>query len=138
MSIIAPPAVDRKRHDTNKEDKAYFSKVLTAKVREMILTEDGRQMTIAQAGAERLASIMLYAESNQDAIAAAKVIFDRVEGKPRVVKDDESRPMPRITIKLNNEQYKKGVALAEEDNDAFDEGEEKVVFKFDSGEEYEG
>ncbi len=139
MAVLAPPSKVNDRVKTPKEDKAYFSKTLAAQMKRLVTLEDGRQVTIAEAAAERLTSIALFAESNQDAIAAAKVIFDRTEGRPAIIKDDTAKPIPKVTIKLNGEQHDRVARLSEEESE--EEGEEedpKILFKFDDGREYEG
>lgn len=138
MSVIAPPSV--REGKTDKKDKMYFSKCCATELRRMIRLDDGRQMSVAQAGAERLANIMLYAESNIDAINAAKVLFDRVEGKPAVIKTEDAKPMPKMVIKLNNVQYERGRSLAEESEyeDYTEDEEPKLHIEMDNGQEYEG
>ena len=140
MAVIAPPSRGREKKKEIKEDKGYFSRTLTAQMKRLVTLDDGRQLSVAEAATERLVNIMLYAESNQDAIAAAKIVFDRTEGKPAVIKDDTAKPIPKVTIRLNGEQYDKGRGLSEVEmeEDVFEEEEPKMRLEFDDGKVYEG
>lgn len=100
MSIIAPPSAGKNRPVKN--DRQFALNVLSAKMRELVSTEDGRQMTVAQAMAERLSNIAMFAESNTDAIAASKLIYERVYGKAAVMKTDDVKPMPKVVFALND------------------------------------
>lgn len=104
MAIIAPPSVGTDKPVKN--DKNYALNVLSSKMREIVCTEDGRQMTVAQAMAERLANIAMFSESNTDAIAAQKLIYERVYGKAAVMKTDEAKPMPKVVFALNDMSLK--------------------------------
>lgn len=71
------------------------------------ITVDGTTMTVAQALANRLIDIALFAESNKDAVTASKLIFERVNGKAAVMVDDTKEEMPPVTFRLSTEGVKK-------------------------------
>ena len=100
MAIIPAPSTGKDKPVKN--DKQFALNVLSSKMREMVYTEDGRQMTVAQAIAERLANIAMFSESNTDAISASKLIYERVYGKAAVMKTDEVKPMPKVVFALND------------------------------------
>lgn len=136
MSIIAPPSTGKDR--PVKSDKQFALNVLSAKMRELVNTEDGRQMTVAQAMAERLANIAMFAESNTDAIAASKLIYERVYGKAAVMKTEEVKPMPKVVFALNdmtlkevNDSVNKPSTVEENDEVGIlvetDDGQEMIV-----------
>lgn len=136
MAIIAPPSIGKDRPAKN--DNQFLLKVLSAKVRELVTTEDGRQMTVAQAMAERLTNIGMFAESNADAINAQKLIYERLYGKAAVMKTDDVKPMPKVVFALNDMTLKEvndsvnKPSLAEENNEVgilveTDDGQEMIV-----------
>ena len=105
MGIIAPPSqgeLGKTKQREAKLSKSFLSDALASKTRQLVDTEFGA-ITAAQAMAERLVNIAIYAESNADAISAQKLIYDRLQGKAAVVKDDETRPMPKVVFSLTQE-----------------------------------
>lgn len=102
MGIIAPPVKSGEKHREVKPSKSFLSDALSAKSRQLVATDTG-MVTAAQAMAERLMNIAIYAESNADAIAAQKLIYDRLQGKAAVIKQDDSRPMPKVVFALTEE-----------------------------------
>nr|DAF75576.1 MAG TPA: hypothetical protein [Caudoviricetes sp.] len=136
MAIIAPPSTGKDKPVT--VDKKFLLRVLSAKMRELVSTEDGRQMTVAQAMAERLTNVAMFAESNSDAIMAQKLIYERLYGKAAVMKTDEVKPMPKVVFALNDMTLKEvdnsvNKNLPSEDNDEIgilvetDDGKEMIV-----------
>lgn len=102
MGIVAPPSSTRHKNVEVKPSKTFLSDALSSASRKLVNTEYG-QMTAAQAMAERLMNIAIYAENNTDAIAAQKLIYDRLQGKAAVIKQDESKPMPKVVFALTEE-----------------------------------
>lgn len=105
MVISAPPTSGRRDREV-KASKTFLSDALSSASRKLVSTEYG-QMTAAQAMAERLMNIAIYAENNTDAIAAQKLIYDRLQGKAAVIKQDESKPMPKVVFSLSEEGLEK-------------------------------
>ena len=136
MAIIAPPSTGKDKPVKN--DKQFALSVLSAKMRELVSTEDGRQMTVAQAMAERLTNIAMFAESNSDSIMAQKLIYERLYGKAAVMKTEEVKPMPKVVFALNDMTLREvdnsvNKNLPPEDNDEVgilvetDDGKEMIV-----------
>lgn len=108
MGIVAPPnKVTKQKNQVNAKGRGFLNECLASVMREMVQTEDGRFITKAQAVAERLSNIAMFAESNTDSIAASKFIYERLGGKASVMKDNEVRPMPKVVITLNDDGIKK-------------------------------
>jgi hypothetical protein len=84
--------------------KTELTDALVAKTRELVTTEDGRVITVAQLMAERLVNIATMAACNADAISAQKVIYERLVGKAAVVKTDETKPMPKVVFALSEDE----------------------------------
>ena len=137
MAVIAPPSVSDGKTKKVKTDSSFLKTALISGVRDIISTDNG-MMTKAQGIAERLLNIALYAESNTDAIAASKVIFERIYGKAAIEKVEESKEMPKIIFALNDtglEKINKAVAEADREVDE-DEQEIGVLAKTDDGKEF--
>lgn len=125
MAIIAPPSVG-----TNKKpkiDKMFLKDALAASMREIITTEDGRQMTVAQAGAERLKNIWLYAKSNTDSIAAGKLIFERLYGRAAVEKVEDTKEMPKVIFALGETDLKRLNQVAKEQSPQTDDDDDAGI-----------
>lgn len=133
MGIIAPPTMAKEKKQT-KVDNNFLKNALTSKMREVLSTEDGRQMNIAQALADRLVNIALFAESNTDAIAASKLIFERVHGKAAVEKVDETREMPKVIFALQETGIEKINQAARANLPLDDDSPPKCLVKSDEGE----
>lgn len=139
MSIIAPPQVGTNREVkvSTGQAKNFLKDSLLACTREIMATEDGRKITVAQGIAHRLTNIALYAESNTDSIAASKLIFERLYGKAAVEKVEEQKEMPKVIFALNdtgleklNEAAKKTLPK-EEDTDSA-----QILVETDDGKEF--
>ncbi|MBQ0113756.1 MAG: hypothetical protein KBT03_11560 [Bacteroidales bacterium] len=138
MSVLAPPSLAKEK--PVKVNNKFLKEALISKTREFIRDEEGAQITIAQALADRLLNIALYAESNTDVISAQKLIYERIYGKAAVEKQEETKEMPKVIFALKessleqiNESVTKELPLEEssqiagalfKDNDT---GEETLV-----------
>lgn len=87
---------------------------------------DGNVRSVAQAVVERLLNTALYSEDEKTATTAAKIIFDRSEGRAPLKKEEEKQEEFRIVIapriedvKKLEEQAKKAAMfdMSEEDED---------------------
>lgn len=133
MGIIAPPSTGVEKKI--KTDKGFLKDALLSCMKDIVQTDDGRQLTAAQAGAERLTKIWLYAESNTDSIAAGKLIFERLYGKAAVEKVDEQREMPRLIFALKDKELEElNNVIADETGDKSDY-EAGILIQKDNGEE---
>lgn len=137
MSIIAPPNV-KKNNKLVKTDTNFLKDALASTMREIVVTEDGRQMTVAQAGAERLKNIFLYAESNTDSIAAGKLIFERLYGKAAIEKVENTQEMPKVIFALQDAGVEKLNEIAKTSDSSFEENNEEPLIQVttDDGKEY--
>lgn len=87
-----------------------------------------------RSNAQRLASTImndaLYAETVKDRAIMAKLILERVGGKPSVIVDEEKEDLPEVVFRVNANDAKKIKALKElpvsEDN-----SEDKVIVEID-------
>lgn len=137
MGIIAPPSKSKPDKDV-KVDKSFLTNSLVAEARKMVTLEDGRVVTKAQAMAERLSDIAIFAESNTDAIAAQKLIYERIVGKAVPVKADETKPMPTVSFVLNDISLDKVNAIANQSEIANDNENDElgILIETDTGEEF--
>lgn len=100
----------------------------------------GEQTTLWQAAVDRLYKTAIYAESDKDATAAAKVIAERLFGRAPVQKQENKYEIPRVIFAEKGdvlEQITEKAARAEEDPDdytgvaplgvIFDDGTEMIV-----------
>ena len=138
MAILAPPNIGTdKSVKTVQSNKGFLKDALLSSMRELVTTEDGRTITAAQAGAERLKNIFLYAESNTDSIAAGKLIFERLYGKAAVERIDEQKEMPKVIFALNDTGLEKlNEAVKESEPKETDTDDAKVLVQMDDGKEY--
>lgn len=133
MGISSPP-IKTDRNKGVKESKSFIADALQAKLRQVVLTDDGKQMTVGQLMAERLTNIAVYAESNTDAIAAQKLIYERVLGKAAVMKEEEKRVMPKVVFTLSEDGLDKVNKSAEQiikEAEIEDDGEGLIVAEID-------
>ena len=135
MGYITPPPTSGDIKTGVKVNKTLLSDALQAKTKQLINGENGL-ITVAQAMAERLVNIAVFAESNTDAIAAQKLIYDRLQGKAVAVKDDETKPMPKVVFSLTqdgldkvNESRDKEI---KEISDIEDDGSGLVIAEMDN------
>lgn len=105
--IIAPPDKAEKTKQPAKTSKSFLADALQAKLKQLTWTEDGRQIPVAQLMAERLCNIATSAESNADAIQAQKLIYERVLGKAAVMKEEDTRSIPKVVFTLSEDTLDK-------------------------------
>lgn len=105
--IIAPPDKAEKTKQPTKTSKSFLADALQAKLKQLTWTEDGRQIPVAQLMAERLCNIATSAESNTDAIQAQKLIYERVLGKAAVMKEEDTRSIPKVVFTLTEDTLDK-------------------------------
>ena len=95
------------------------------------LNEDGEG--VARTYSQRLAMSIwndaLYAETVRDRALMAKLILERVGGKPSVIVDEEKEELPEVVFRVNANDAKKIKALQELPVD--EEPQDKVVVEID-------
>ena len=88
---------------------------------------------VIRTNAQRLASSIvndaLYAETVKDRAIMAKLILERVGGKPSVIVDEEKEDLPEVVFRVNANDAKKIKALKELPVD--EDPEDKVVVEID-------
>lgn len=131
MSVIAPPS--EKKDRPVKADPKFLATSLTGTLRELVVLEDGRRVTKAQAISERLVDIAMFAESNADSTSAAKLIFDRVLGKAAVQKTEDIQEMPKVVLALRDDDLETMSKKAEKDLKVIEE-EPVILAETDDGE----
>lgn len=119
------------------QDDTYLSQCLKSVLRETVMLEDNRIVTKGQALANRLVDTGLYAISASDSNNAIRLIYERVEGKAAVKKEDSSKPIPRVVFTMRDEDLNSinnrlESALSEEEKQ---EGP-KVLVETDEGDSY--
>ena len=72
----------------------------------------------------------LYAETVKDRAIMAKLILERVGGKPSVIVDEEKEDLPEVVFKVSANDAKKIKALQQMDN-VQEESDDKVVVEID-------
>ena len=96
------------------------------------LTED--KEGVARSYSQRLAMSIwndaLYAETVRDRALMAKLILERVGGKPSVIVDEEKEELPEVVFRVNANDAKKIKALQEMPVTE-DDSEDKVVVEID-------
>ena len=139
MQVEIPKSLVKNTHKEIKNPRQSAISNLSAKMNELVSTDDGRTMTVAQAIADRLASIAMFAESNTDSIAASKLIYERLYGKAAIEKREDVKQMPKVVFALNDMGIEKVAAsvniptIEEEDTDnagilvQTDDGKEMIV-----------
>ena len=74
----------------------------------------------------------LYAESPKDRNASAKLIYERVGGKPKVMADEEIQDIPEIVLRVNPKTDEQIRQLAQrEDLEPMEEQEGNIVVRID-------
>lgn len=95
------------------------------------LNEDGEG--VARTYSQRLAMSIwndaLYAETVKDRAIMAKLILERVGGKPSVIVDEEKEELPEVVFRVSANDAKKIKALQELPVD--EEPQDKVVVEID-------
>jgi len=130
--VIAPPSAGNKKEV--KKDTGFLKAALVSKLRENVRFEDGRQMNVAQAMADRLVNIGLYAESNTDCIAAQKLIYERIYGKAAVEKVEETKEIPKVIFALKDSQLEQ-INLAAQSQSEDEEPDAGILVEMDDGSE---
>lgn len=130
--MINPLSSGRKNLPAEKTEnnKRVLGQTLARRLSEYV-SVDGESMSIAQAISNRLIDIALFAENNKDATSAAKLIFERVEGRAAIMTDDKKEEIPAVTFRLKNADAGKLKQLAETSTPIEVEQNDKIVVQID-------
>lgn len=128
MGYITPKT--KEVSQMKKVDRHFLDTALMEAMQQTSQDNEG----VIRSNAQRLAmSIMndaLYAETVKDRAIMAKLILERVGGKPSVIADEEKEELPEVVFRVNANDAKKIKALQAMDN-IDEEPEDKVVVEID-------
>ena len=128
MGYITPKT--KEVSQMKKVDRHFLDTALMEAMQQTSQDNEG----VVRSNAQRLAmSIMndaLYAETVKDRAIMAKLILERVGGKPSVIADEEKEELPEVVFRVNANDAKKIKALQAMDN-IDEEPEDKVVVEID-------
>lgn len=91
--------------------------------------DEGTVRTYSQRLAMSIWNDSLYAETVRDRAIMAKLILERVGGKPSVIVDEEKEELPEVVFRVNADDAKKIKALQELPID--EEPQDKVIVEID-------
>ena len=131
MGYLVPkrPIEQSKKVDKKKLDASLASVAL-----QVTSDDEGNTISYAQALAQRLWNIALFAEKDKDSITAAKFISERMNGKPAVLVEEEKEEIPAITFRVHTKDAEKVKELAQRDDVEEEPEDDKLVVEID-GEE---
>ena len=113
-----------------KVDRHFLDNALMEIMRAETKDSEGNVRSNAQRLASTIMNDALYAETVKDRAIMAKLILERVGGKPSVIVDEEKEDLPEVVFRVNANDAKKIKALKElpvtEDN-----SEDKVIVEID-------
>ena len=128
MGLISP-----KKNEVaqmNKVDRHYLDNALMNIGNSTIKDREGVVNTYSQRLAMSIWNDALFAETVKDRAIMAKLILERVGGKPSVIVDDEKEELPAVVFRVNANDAKKIKALQELPVSE-DDSEDKVVVEID-------
>lgn len=114
----------------DKKAKRVLRDAVWAKLNEEQIDGDGSVTTYAEIMANRLVNVACFAESDKDAISAAKFLKEWMEGKSPVTDSTEKIEMPMVKFILNEPE----VAMIEDKaSQPYEEEEEldRVIVSID-------
>lgn len=112
-----------------KMDRHFLDNALMDVMNASSKDEEGVIRTNAQRLASSIVNDALYAETVKDRAIMAKLILERVGGKPAVIVDEEKDDVPEVVFRVNANDAKKIKALKELPVD--EEPEDKVIVEID-------
>lgn len=110
MGYIVPKA-KTEAANFKKQDKHFLDDALAEVMRGTSKDDEG----VVRNNAQRLAAMIfdsaLYAETVKDRAIMAKLILERVGGKPSVIVDEEKEELPEVVFRVNANDAQKIKAL---------------------------
>ena len=129
MGYITP----KKKNEVSqmkKADRHFLDNALMEIMQSESKDAEGNIRSNAQRLAATIMNDALYAETVKDRAIMAKLILERVGGKPSVIVDEEKEDLPEVVFRVNANDAKKIKALKElpvsEDN-----SEDRVIVEID-------
>ncbi len=92
------------RFRAGSKQRMMLRESLVSKLSEEVVGPDGVMSTYFDIMAARLVNTACFAESDKDAVSAAKLVFERVEGKAAVADTTEKVEMPAVKFILREEE----------------------------------
>ena len=113
-----------------KADRHFLDNALMEIMQSESKDAEGNVRSNAQRLAATIMNDALYAETVKDRAIMAKLILERVGGKPSVIVDEEKEDLPEVVFRVNANDAKKIKALQElpvsDDN-----SEDRVIVEID-------
>lgn len=128
MGLISP-----KKNEVSqlkKVDRHFLDTALLEIGQSSMKDSDDVTRTYSQRLAMSIWNDALFAETVRDRALMAKLILERVGGKPAVIADEEKEELPEVVFRVNANDAKKIKALQEMPVTE-DESEDKVVVEID-------
>lgn len=94
------------RFQAGDKQKKRLNEALVRRLSEEVVDEHGVVSTLYDVMAARLVATACYAESDKDAISAAKLVFERVEGKAAVADTTQKVEIPAVKFILRDEELR--------------------------------
>lgn len=129
MGLITPKKTEVA--NMKKVDRHYLDSALMELGQSMVKGADGDMRTYSQRLALSIWNDALYAETVKDRAIMAKLILERVGGKPSVIVDEDKEELPEVVFRVNASDANKIKALQQIDNVEEDNSEDKVVVEID-------
>ena len=127
MGFISPKKNEVSQ--SKKIDRHYLDNALMDIGNSLCQDEEGTNRTYSQRLALSIWNDALYAETVKDRAIMAKLILERVGGKPAVIADEEKEELPEVVFRVNANDAKKIKALQELPVE--EEPTDKVVVEID-------
>ena len=113
-----------------KVDRHFLDNALMDIMQSTSKDAEGNIRSNAQRLAATIMNDALYAETVKDRAIMAKLILERVGGKPSVIVDEDKEDLPEVVFRVNANDAKKIKALKELPVSE-DDSEDKVVVEID-------
>ena len=126
MGLISPNLPSVKNVDTKEKRKLFDAALIDYGLRET-QDEQGRIIRNVQRLAATVWEGALYSESPKDRALFAKLLYERVGGKPTVIAEEEHEEIPEIVLRVNPKSAEQIKQLAERDDVTEDDSESRVV-----------
>lgn len=128
MALIAP--TKKEISQMKKADRHFLDNALAEVMQGTSKDAEGNIRSNAQRLASMIFDAALYAETVKDRAIMAKLILERVGGKPSVIVDEEKEELPEVVFRVNANDAKKIKAL-QEVSVSEDDSDDKVIVEID-------
>lgn len=92
------------RFQAGDKQNKMLREALVSRLSEEVVDDNGAVSTLYDVMAARLVATACYAQSDKDAISAAKLVFERVEGKAAVADTTQKVEIPAVKFILRDEE----------------------------------